>query len=79
MPYLKENADISTPLKAIQVFCIECCGGNKNYVKECCSPKCALYDYRLGKNPNRKIREYTEEEKQELRDRVRRARESRNS
>lgn len=77
MPYLKTDADISTPIKAIQVFCVECCGGNKTYVKECPSSRCALHDYRLGKNPNRKTREYTKEEKEELRERVKKARESR--
>ncbi len=79
MPYLKTDADISTPIKAIKIFCIECCGGNKSYVKECTSTKCSLYDYRLGKNPNRKMREYTEEEKEQLKERVRKAREARNS
>lgn len=79
MPYLKTDADISTPIKAIQIFCIECCGGNKSYVKECTSTKCCLYDYRLGKNPNRKMREYTEEEKERLRERAKKAREARNS
>lgn len=76
MPYLKQDADISTPIKAIQVFCIECCGGNKQYVKECTSTRCALYDYRLGQNPNRKTREYTKEEKEALRERVKKAREA---
>lgn len=76
MPYLKENADISTPLKAIKAFCYDCCGGDRQWVRECPDTKCALNQYRLGKNPNRKTREYTKEEKEKLRERVKKARES---
>lgn len=75
MPYINEDADISTPMKAIQVFCFECCGGSKQDVKECTALKCALYPYRLGKNPYRKSREYTEEEKEKLKERAKKARE----
>ena len=42
MPYIKKDADISNPLKAIQVFCFECCGGEKQDVKECTAKDCAL-------------------------------------
>ena len=73
MPYIKKDADISNPLKAIQVFCFECCGGEKQDVKECTAKACALYPYRLGKNPYRKSREYTEEEKEKLKERAKKA------
>ena len=78
MPYLKKDADISSPQKAIQVFCFECCGGTKQYVKECTAKDCALYPYRMGKNPYRKSREYSDEEKEQLKEKARKAREMKN-
>ena len=44
------------PDKAIREFCIECMGGRDNkgsmkLVRECVSRTCALFDFRLGKNP----------------------------
>ena len=78
MPYIKKDADISTPMKAIQVFCFECCGGMKQDIKECTAKDCALYPYRMGKNPYRKSREYSDEEKEQLKERVKKAREMKN-
>ena len=45
-----------SPVKAIREFCIECMGGRQNdgymkHIKDCGSPDCALFDFRLGKNP----------------------------
>ena len=74
---LKNKA--TTPQKAIVNFCISCMGYHKSYVKDCTAPDCPLYDFRLGKNPYRKSREYTEEEKEQLKERARKAREARNS
>jgi len=45
-----------TPLKAIKAHCIECMGNVKFEVTLCTSPKCNLFPYRLGKNPNIKGR-----------------------
>lgn len=47
------------PIKAIRENCIECMGGrdNQGYTKliaECSSHDCALYAFRLGKNPYHK-------------------------
>ena len=44
------------PVKAIRENCIECNGGRESegYAKrisECVSADCALFDFRLGKNP----------------------------
>ena len=74
---LKHKAN--SPQKAIVNFCISCMGYHKAYVKECTALNCPLYDFRLGKNPYRKSREYTEEEKEKLKERARKARESKNS
>ena len=65
----------TTPLDAIKDFCMECCGYQRDEVKNCSAPICALYEFRLGKNPYRKTKDYTEEELEKMRERVRKARE----
>lgn len=67
---------ITNPVKAIRAFCVDCCGGSSMMVKGCSAPDCALYPFRLGKNPYRKSRELTEEERQVLRDRMNKIRKS---
>lgn len=69
----------TSPLSAIKAFCFECCGYNRNYVKECTAQKCPLWEFRNGHNPYRKGREYTEEEKAELKERMTKARIAKNS
>jgi len=61
-----------TPIKAIRLHCLECSGGSSNEVKLCVIPDCRLYPFRLGKNPNVKKREYTEEQRAEMRERAKR-------
>jgi hypothetical protein len=39
------------PIKVIRAFCLTCMGGNAAEVRRCTSPGCALFPYRLGKNP----------------------------
>lgn len=70
-----EEKEIRSPVKAISAFCIECCGGSANEVKLCTAPKCALYPFQFGKNPYREKREYTDEERQAMRERLAKARE----
>ena len=79
MSYTNPNKKITSPLDAIKEMCIDCCGGERSWVKECTSPNCALYEFRLGKNPYRKSREYTEEQKEKVKERERLARESKKS
>ena len=71
------NADYLdlTTLKAIRAKCLDCCCGSFNEVKACpCDgvngELCPLYQYRLGRNPNRRGRSYTEEERQAIADRL---------
>lgn len=61
-----------TPLKAIRAKCLDCMNGQSNEVKLCTCPDCPLYVYRLGKNPNIKPREYTEEQLSAMRERAKR-------
>lgn len=68
----------TTPLDAIKEFCLECCGYQKDDVKNCTAPMCALYNFRLGKNPYRKTKDYSEDELEKMRERIRKAREKKN-
>ena len=43
-----------TPIKAIREKCLDCCCGQEDEVTLCPKEDCALYQYRFGKNPNRK-------------------------
>ena len=52
------------PLKAIKLYCKECCGDDTP--KLCTVERCSLYPYRLGKNPFLSERPMTEKQKQHL-------------
>ena len=65
---------ILTPVKAIRAKCLDCSCGSANEVKLCPITTCALYPYRFGKNPNFKPKEYTEEEREAMRERGRQLR-----
>lgn len=65
----------TTPGKAIREKCLDCCG-SANEVKACPVTECALYPFRFGKNPYRTKREYSEEQKQAMRERLQKAREN---
>ena len=59
-----------TPIKAIRAKCLDCCCGNPNEVKLCPCEDCALFPYRHGTNPFMKKREYTDEQRQQARERL---------
>lgn len=67
--------EIKTPVKAIRAFCLSCVG-TSNEVRLCVSKNCPLYPFRSGKNPYIQKREYTEEQRQEIRARLLRTRPS---
>lgn len=64
-----------TPIKAIRAKCLDCMCGNVNEVKLCPSSDCSLFPYRFGTNHNIKRKEYTEEERAELAEKMARLRE----
>lgn len=45
---------LPTPLKAIRLKCIDCCGGSKREVRLCTAYCCPLHPFRMGTNPNRR-------------------------
>lgn len=55
-----------TPLEAIRMKCKDCCCGQVGEVKSCEAKDCPLHPFRMGKNPFRKKRELTDEEKAEI-------------
>lgn len=63
-----------SPMKAIRLKCLDCCGGSSKEVKTCGAKDCPLYAFRLGKNPYRQKREYTEEQRAEMAERLKNAR-----
>lgn len=62
------DKQITSPIKAIREKCLEC-SGSRNEAKECNVTSCALYAFRLGKNPYRTKRELSEEQRQAARER----------
>lgn len=59
-----------SPLKAIRAKCLDCCCGSSNEVKLCSIERCALWPYRTGHDPFRARREYTDEEREKMRERL---------
>lgn len=68
----------NTPLSAIKAFCVDCLGGQPRLVKDCTAKNCPLYPYRTGHNTNSK-RTMTEEQRQMAAERLKQAREAKNS
>lgn len=52
-----------TPMKAIRAKCLDCCCGSAKEVKLCEITTCPLHGFRLGKNPNIKPRQMTDEQR----------------
>ena len=69
---------MATPLSAIHNFCISCMGDQPRLVKECTTKSCPLWHYRTGHNTNSK-RTMTEEQRQMAAERLKKAREAKNS
>lgn len=59
----------TNPVKAIREKCLDCCCGSSAEVNLCTITDCALYAFRLGKNPYRK--EWSEERKAQQAERMR--------
>ena len=42
-----------TPMQAIRQHCLDCCCDQPKEVRLCTCTQCALYPFRMGKNPHR--------------------------
>ena len=65
-----EEKKITSVLKAVRAKCLDCCCWQPNEVKQCPATQCPLYDFRMGKNPFRKKKEYSEEQLKTMRERM---------
>lgn len=73
----KDREQATSPLGAIKEHCKECMDDLYKEIKECPGEgKCQLWPFRFGKNPFRKKRKYTKEQREELVDRMKKAREA---
>jgi len=57
---------IPPPLKSIRKFCLNCVGNSAREVELCTDLQCPLYPYRFGRDPRRKPRKLSEEQKASL-------------
>lgn len=64
-----DNKKVSS-LKAIREYCLDC-SSSSHIVKTCNINDCPLYEFRLGKNPNYKKRDLTEEQREVMAERLR--------
>jgi len=64
----------TNPVKAIRMKCLDCSGGSRTEAERCQIKDCALYPFRLGKNPFRSHREMSEEQKKAAAERLAKAR-----
>lgn len=64
----------TNPVKVIREKCLDCCCGSISEVKSCTAENCPLWAWRFGKNPYRKQRELTDEQKAAMRERLEAAR-----
>ena len=72
---LKALGHQPTPvLKAVRAYCIDCSGGNMAEVRKCTVTRCELYPFRMGKNPWRAKRELTDEQRKQMGERLKAAR-----
>lgn len=63
-------------LKAVRAKCLDCCGYSPAEVRECAIEGCALHPFRMGKNPFRKKRVLSDEQRAEMAERLAKARAS---
>ncbi len=71
-----------TSMKAIRKKCLDCSCGSSEEVKNCFAKKCPLYQFRFGykldENGNRRKRDLTDEQRQEMAERLKKVRDNKN-
>lgn len=71
-----EGELITSAQKAIKAKCLDCCAYQKEEVRQCTSTSCPLWPFRLGKNPYKKKKEFTDEQLEERRARMKKLHEA---
>ena len=59
----KEKKVITSPLRAIRQFCIQCSGDSPREASACPEEKCPLWNFKTGHSPFTPKRELSEEQK----------------
>ena len=54
-PYKEHDRMDITRSEAIKIFCQDCMGWQKHYVKDCTDLECALWPYKLGQGRTEKL------------------------
>ena len=67
----------TNPVKAIRMKCLDCSGGSRTEAERCQVKDCALYPFRMGRNPFRAVRELSEEQRAAAVERLAKARAAR--
>ena len=70
---MSEKQQITNPVKVIRKYCLECCLESPKEVELCPASECWLHPFRMGTNPYRAKKTFSEEEKAELAQRLRRS------
>lgn len=65
-----KNGEVNTYKKALEAKCLDCSAYQQSEVRECVVTTCPLYAFRLGKNPYKRKREYTDEERAAIAERL---------
>jgi len=65
-----------SPIKAIREKCLECSCWMIDEVKGCPAMDCVLFPFRFGKDPGRKKKEMSEENKARLSEQLKKGREA---
>ena len=72
---MKEKIQATNPVKAIRRKCLDCSGDSTEEVRNCVIEDCALYPFRMGRNPFRTKRELSPERKAQMAERLAKMRE----
>jgi len=60
-----------TPMQAIRLKCRDCMCDAIKEIELCPIDDCSLYPFRMGKNPNIKARNYSDEQREKFRANIR--------
>lgn len=68
--------EITSPVKAIRAYCLECVGNQPSEVRNCEIHRCPLHPFRFGKSPFRSMN-LTDEERNKRSERLKSTRKNR--
>ena len=72
---MTESQVVGIPvLRAVRAKCLECSAGSPKEVDLCPVTDCSLYPFRYGKNPFRAKREMSDKQREEVKERLTKAR-----